>query len=378
MPERPSDSVAGADVVPSDARSAEARPNGDVVVRSAGEPVLAVRDLTIEVRTGGAWRPVVEDLSLDIGRNEILGLVGESGSGKTVTALAVLGLLPEGRVRVARGQALFGGRDLLALSGRRLNAVRGAEIAMVFQDPLTSLNPQMRVGAQVAEPLRRHRGLSRSAAATEAIGWLERVGLPEPERLSRRYPFELSGGMRQRVAIATALACGPKLLLADEPTTALDVTVQSGILRLLGELQAEGDLSILFVSHDLAVIAELCDQVAVMYAGQIVELAPADDLFDRPRSPYAEGLLRAMPRLVKTPDSYWIEGRPPTATDLADLPGCRFAPRCEHATPACSEAVPPLVPVAGPTAETNGVTDDPERAVRCIRADELQLEGADG
>jgi oligopeptide/dipeptide ABC transporter ATP-binding protein len=379
MPERPSDSVAGADVVPSDARSAEARPNGDgVVVRSAGEPVLAVRDLTIEVRTGGTWRPVVEDLSLDIGRNEILGLVGESGSGKTVTALAVLGLLPEGRVRVARGQALFGGRDLLALSGRRLNAVRGAEIAMIFQDPLTSLNPQMRVGAQVAEPLRRHRGLSRSAAATEAIGWLERVGLPEPERLSRRYPFELSGGMRQRVAIATALACGPKLLLADEPTTALDVTVQSGILRLLGELQAEGDLSILFVSHDLAVIAELCDQVAVMYAGQIVELAPADDLFDRPRSPYAEGLLRAMPRLVKTPDSYWIEGRPPTATDLADLPGCRFAPRCEHATPACSEAVPPLVPVAGPTAETNGVTDDPERAVRCIRADELQLEGADG
>jgi len=339
----------------------------------AGRPVLEVRDLTVEVRVGGSWLPVVEDLSLDIHRNEILGLVGESGSGKSVTALAVMGLLPEGRVRVARGEALFDGRDLLALPARRLNAVRGAEIAMVFQDPLTSLNPLLRVGAQVAEPLRRHRGLSRRAAAAEATRWLERVGLPEPERLSGCYPFQLSGGMRQRVAIATALACGPKLLLADEPTTALDVTVQAGILRLLGELQAEGDLSILFVSHDLAVIAELCDRVAVMYAGQVVELAPADDLFERPRSPYAEGLLRAMPRLVKTPDSYWIEGRPPTAVDLAELTGCRFAPRCAHATPACAEAVPPLVPS---TAGGGGAGAD--RSVRCIRADELQLDGADG
>jgi len=333
------------------------------------EPLLEVRDLTVEVRAGGAWRPVVEDLSLDIHRHEILGLVGESGSGKSVTALAVMGLLPEGRVRVARGEARFAGRDLLALPARRLNAVRGAEIAMVFQDPLTSLNPLLRVGSQVAEPLRRHRGLSRRAAAAEATRWLERVGLPEPERLGRCYPFELSGGMRQRVAIATALACGPQLLLADEPTTALDVTVQSEILRLLGELQAEGDLSIVFVSHDLAVVAELCDRVAVMYAGQVVEQAPADDLFARPRSPYAEGLLRAMPRLVKTPDSYWIEGRPPTAVDLARLPGCRFAPRCDHAVPACAEAVPPLVAPA----DRDGV----DRAVRCIRADELRLEGVD-
>jgi oligopeptide/dipeptide ABC transporter ATP-binding protein len=329
--------------------------------------VLEIRDLTVEVRAGGTWVPVVEDLSLDVGRHEILGLVGESGSGKSLTALAVMGLLPRGQVRVAGGVALLDGRDLLALPARQLSAVRGAEVAMVFQDPLTSLNPLLRVGAQVAAPLRRHRGLSRRAAGEEAIRWLERVGLPDPERLSGSYPFQLSGGMRQRVAIAIALSCGPKLLLADEPTTALDVSVQAGILRLLGELQDEGDLSILFVSHDLAVVSELCDRVAVMYAGQVVEVAPTGEVFERPRSPYAAALLRAMPRLEKTPGSYWIDGRPPAAADLAGLAGCRFAPRCAHATPACAEP-PPLEPVGG-----RG-----DRAVRCVRAGELTLEGAGG
>jgi oligopeptide/dipeptide ABC transporter ATP-binding protein len=335
-------------------------------------PVLAIRDLTIEVRSGRGWLPVVEDLSLDVHRHEVLGLVGESGSGKSLTALAVMGLLPAGRVRVVRGSAELDGRDLLALPRRRLDDVRGAEVAMVFQDPLTSLNPRLRVGTQVAEPLVRHQGLSRRDAGAAAVDWLGRVGLRDPERVARSYPFELSGGMRQRVAIATALTCGPKLLLADEPTTALDVTVQSGILRLLRDLQAGSDLSVLLVAHDLAVVAELCDRVAVMYAGQLVEVAPAGPLFDRPRSPYTEALVRAQPRLVETGEIHWVEGRPPTPPELAAMPGCRFAPRCPHARAECRDQPPPLAPAPG----AEDVGGGGGRSVRCLRAGELALEGA--
>ncbi|WP_158891303.1 ABC transporter ATP-binding protein [Amycolatopsis anabasis] len=277
--------------------------------------------------------PVVDDVSFSVGRGEAHGLVGESGSGKTLTLRAVPGLLPHG-TRLDSGRIFLDGEEVTAMSRRRLRAVRGRRVGMVFQDPMTALNPVMTVGEQIAEAPMVHFGWSRRAAGRRAIELMREVGIPEPERRARAYPHEFSGGMRQRVGIAIALSCSPGLLLCDEPTTALDVTVQEQILELLRNLRATGEVAILFVTHDLAVIAELCERVSVMYAGQIVETGATAEVFRRPRHAYTLGLLRSAPdpraarcRLVALP------GLPP---DPADPPvGCRFHPRCGFSDDAC-------------------------------------------
>jgi peptide/nickel transport system ATP-binding protein len=249
------------------------------------EPLLAVSDLRVEFAGAGGWRPVVEDVGFTIGRGETLGLIGESGSGKTVSSLAVMGLIPRGNGRVAGGRVEFEGRDLLKLPGEAMRQVRGAQISMIFQEPMTSLNPAFTVGRQICDPLRAHGGVSRGAARRRALEMLDRVGIPDAKRRVDSYPHELSGGMRQRAMIAMALACEPKLLIADEPTTALDVTVQAQILDLMRSLKSELGTAILFVTHDFGVVADICDRVAVMYAGQVVEEASVGDMFARPRHP---------------------------------------------------------------------------------------------
>ncbi|HEY7691573.1 MAG TPA: ABC transporter ATP-binding protein [Gaiellaceae bacterium] len=269
--------------------------------------------------------------SLDAGRT--LGIVGESGCGKSVTALSIIGLIPRPPARIERGRVLFEGRDLTALSERELEDVRGRGIGMIFQDPMTSLNPTLTIGTQITETIRRHLDVGRDEARRRAVELLEEVRIPKPaERLSD-YPHRFSGGMRQRVMIAIALACSPKLLIADEPTTALDVTVQAQVLDLLDELRREHEMAMIVITHDMGVVAEVADQVAVMYAGQIVEQASVEELFDCPEHPYTEALLGALPQIesgaVRRARLSTIPGRPP---DLVDPPAaCRFAPRCPHA-----------------------------------------------
>ncbi|MFC5745836.1 ABC transporter ATP-binding protein [Actinomadura rugatobispora] len=304
-------------------------------------PLMEVRDLRLRYRTGRGMVHAVDGVSLTVERGETLGLVGESGCGKTAFARAVTGLVP-GNDAQRSGSVLFAGEDLLALDDEAMRSVLGTRIAMVFQSPLTSLNPVMRIGAQLTEGLRLHRSLSRAAARAAAADLLRSVHIADPEAMLRRYPHQLSGGMRQRVIIAIALACGPELLLADEPTTALDVTVQAQILDLLAELRRERGMATVLVSHDLGVVATRTDRIAVMYAGKIVEYGPTRALFRRPRMPYTEALLGAIPRLdaedrgpLRT-----IPGSPPSLLDPG--PGCRFAPRCAHAGPRCLAEEPPL------------------------------------
>jgi peptide/nickel transport system ATP-binding protein len=285
---------------------------------------------------------VLRDVSFTLERGRMLGIVGESGSGKTMTALALMGLLPE----AARpsGRIRFDGRDLLACSEDELCRIRGDRIAMIFQEPMTALNPVQTVGDQVAEPLILHRGLSRRAARAEALRLLERVRIPEARRRLDAYPHQLSGGQRQRVMIAMALACGPDLLVADEPTTALDVTVQARILDLVVEIVEETGMALILVSHDLGVVAETVDDVVVMYGGTVVERAPVGDLFARRAHPYTQGLFAARPSLGARPDR--LPAIPGTVPGAAELPpGCRFAGRCPLTLPACSTTPPPLVPV---------------------------------
>jgi oligopeptide/dipeptide ABC transporter ATP-binding protein len=299
-------------------------------------PLLEVEDLTIEVRgADGTALPIVRGVSFTVADGEVLGIVGESGSGKTMTLLALLGLLPP-RVRV-RGAVRFRGRDLLTLSEPELRKLRGAEIAVVFQDPMSSLNPVQRVGDQVAEQLRAHRGLDRGAAAKRAIELLERVGIPHAASRARSYPHELSGGMRQRVMIAAALSCEPALLLADEPTTALDVTIQAEILALLRELADQLGAAVVLISHDLGVISEMASQIAVMYAGDIVEQGASAAVFANPQHPYTWGLLGSIPLLEGWPPKplHAIPGQPPTVA--ARPSGCPFRIRCAHAFAACTE-----------------------------------------
>jgi oligopeptide/dipeptide ABC transporter ATP-binding protein len=289
----------------------------------------------------------VDGVSLSLERGRTLGVVGESGSGKTVLSRSIMNLLPRRGVRHS-GRVLFEGRDLSTLSRKEWTDVWGVEMAMVFQDPMTSLNPVMRVGRQITESLRFHLGMGRAEADAAALELLRSVNIPEAKRRAREYPHQLSGGMRQRVTIAIALACSPKLLLADEPTTALDVTVQAQILNLLRDAQEERDMGMILVTHDLGVVAGRADEIAVMYAGQIVERAPADVLFRQMRMPYTEALLQSIPRLEH--DSHTrlqvIPGRPP---DLIHPPaGCRFSPRCAYAQDRCVEEAPPLVPGDGP------------------------------
>jgi oligopeptide/dipeptide ABC transporter ATP-binding protein len=313
--------------------------------------LLEVRDLSVSFQTPRGPVPVLDGVSLSVGEGEIVGLVGESGSGKSVTALTILGLLGE-QGRVDGGEVRLDGRDLLPLSEREWLRVRGRQIAMVFQEPMTSLNPLLPVGFQVAEVLEAHLGLGRREALARAAELLRDVGIPDPGRRAQDYPHQLSGGMRQRVMIAMAMACRPRLLIGDEPTTALDVTIQAQILALLRDLGRAAGTAVLLISHDLGVVAAMASRVVVMYAGQVVEEAPARELFSEPRHPYTRLLLAMVPGVrEKRPRLSAIAGSIPAP---AAMPvGCRFHPRCPDAIPLCREAAPTL--------DAHG----PDRKVRC-------------
>jgi oligopeptide/dipeptide ABC transporter ATP-binding protein len=302
-------------------------------------PLLAIRDLDVWFDTEHGRVHAVRGVSLDVAASRTLGLVGESGCGKSVTCHAVLRLTPANGL--VSGQIAFDGRDLAQFGDAAMNAVRGHEIAMIFQEPLSALNPVHPVGAQIVESLRLHRAMDTRAARAEAMRLLERVGIPEAARRMGEYPHQLSGGLNQRVMIAMALACRPRLLLADEPTTALDVTIQAQILDLLQALQRELGMAMVLVTHDLGVVAEVADEVAVMYAGSVVEQGSALDVFARPLHPYTAGLLHAIPRIDATVEALApIEGTVPSAIDIP--PGCAFAPRCPRAQARCTLQRPAL------------------------------------
>jgi peptide/nickel transport system ATP-binding protein len=310
----------------------------------ASAPALDIRNLRTEFRVGGGWYPAVRDLSLSLAPNETLAIVGESGSGKSVTALSILRLLPKAGARIGAGEVLFDGRDLAELSEREMSEVRGNAIAMIFQEPMTSLNPTMIVGEQIAEAIVIHRGGAWREAMAEALRLLKEVKIPSAESRIHDYPHQFSGGMRQRVMIAMALACRPRILLADEPTTALDVTIQAQVLLQLNELKQAYGMSVLFITHNLGVVAQIADRVAVMYAGEVVELAEVEALFARPMHPYTEALLRAMPRADRSSDSLEpIPGSAPAVTAMP--PGCAFAPRCPLKQPSCVEQRPQLAAI---------------------------------
>jgi peptide/nickel transport system ATP-binding protein len=293
----------------------------------------------------------VDGVSLSVDPGETLAVVGESGCGKSVTSLSILRLIASPPGRIVAGRVMFQGRDLLALTEEEMRAVRGNEISMIFQEPMTSLNPALTVGRQIAESLVLHRGLSQREAMTKAVEMLRKVRMSEPERRLRQYPHELSGGMRQRVMIAMALSCGPRLLIADEPTTALDVTIQAQILELMRELARETGAAVILITHDLGVVAEMAQRVVVMYAGRKVEEAPVDELFALPRHPYTRGLLGSMPHLgnsVRGEDRKRLVEIPGMVPSLKEeQPGCLFAPRCPNAIARCSAETPPLA-VHGP------------------------------
>jgi len=305
-------------------------------------PLLDVASLRTEFRSRRGPVVAVNDVSFQVDAGEIVGVVGESGSGKSTIALSLLRLIPDPPGRITGGSVRFKGRDLLALDEGQMRRVRGDEIAMIFQDPMTSLNPMIRIRRQMTEGLRLHLGLSKDAALARAIEMLRLVGIPAAEERIHQYPHQLSGGMRQRVVIAIALSCNPELVLADEPTTALDVTIQAQILELMRQVMRERNAAVLLITHDLGVVAGMCDRVLVMYAGRIVEQAPRRTIFYNPRHPYTIGLLKSVPRLegARAARLPQIEGSPP---DLSRPPsGCPFHPRCPFATAVCREVVPPL------------------------------------
>ncbi len=306
--------------------------------------VLAVENLTVSFRTDAGWMNAIEDVSFAIGERETLGIVGESGSGKSVTALSILGLHAAATTRIPKGAIRYGGQDLLRLPERAMRRIRGGEIAMIFQDPMSSLNPVLTVADQISETLMLHQGLTRAAARQKAIGLLDLVRIADAAHRVDAYPHQLSGGMRQRVMIAIAIACRPRLLIADEPTTALDVTVQAQILDLLRDLQGELGMSVVLISHDLGVIAEFARRVLVMYAGRVVEAASARTLFRAPMHPYTSGLLAAIPPL-----DHDVRRLPTIPGSIPDpsrrIAGCRFSPRCAEMEPACRMVAPDLVTV---------------------------------
>jgi peptide/nickel transport system ATP-binding protein len=328
------------------------------------EPLLSVQNLVTTFRTDAGVLRAVDDVSFDLPERGTIGIVGESGCGKSVTSLSILRLLPEPQARIAEGRVLYRGRDLVTLPEKEMRALRGAKISMIFQEPMTSLNPVYTVGTQIAEAVRLHRDVSRKQARERAIELLRLVGIPDPQSRVDAYPHELSGGMRQRIMIAMALSCDPEILIADEPTTALDVTIQAQILALLRRLKDELGMSVILITHDLGVVAEFVDHVVVMYAGRVVESSPVDELFASPRHPYTRGLLRSIPRIgssVVEPGARrarlpTIEGVVPS---LLDLPaGCRFRSRCDLARDACKEE--PALRAIGPL-----------RTSRCHFAEEL-------
>lgn len=316
-------------------------------------PVLEVRDLVVTFGEAKILRGV--NLQLEAGHT--LGVVGESGCGKSMTGAAIMGMIPPPG-RVAGGQILFQGRDLVSLSGREMRGIRGKEIALVMQDPFTSLNPMMRVGAQIAEALRIHQGLDRRTAWTRSVELLRQVGVPSPDASARKYPHQMSGGQRQRVVIAIAFACRPKVLIADEPTTALDVTLQAQILRLIREMKQNEGAAVMLISHDLGVIGSLSSQVAVFYAGRVVEYGPTEAVLQRPRHPYTRALLSAVPDRRRE-RLHVIPGQPPDLTK--PIAGCAFAPRCDFRLTRCEED-PPMIEV------------EPGHFAACFRAHEVLLQ----
>ena len=309
-------------------------------------PILEVKDLKTYFRTPLGIVRAVDGVSFSLSRGETLGIVGESGSGKSVTSLSIMQLLAKPAGYIAGGEILLEGRDLLKLGEREMRRIRTREIAMIFQDPMTSLNPVVPVGRQIAETLRLHLGMSRAQARTRVAELLGIVGIPEPHRRLDDYPHQFSGGMRQRVMIAMALTCDPKVLIADEPTTALDVTIQAQILELIARLQEELHMAVIIITHDLGVVAGMADRINVMYGGKIVESGPTEQIFEDPRMPYTIGLLRSVPRIDEELDQRLIaiRGTPP---DLGkEVHGCHFAPRCDYVQPVCFSKRPPLRPVA--------------------------------
>lgn len=324
-------------------------------------PVLSVNEMKVELSTSQGWVPIIEDLSFTVSGGETIGLVGESGAGKSVTVMSLMRLLPIEATRIS-GQAMFGGINLTTASLSLLNKVRGKRIGMIFQDPGSSLNPGFTVGEQIAEVVRRHEGLSRSAAWKRAIEALDRVAIPSPAARVNAYPHELSGGMAQRVMIAMAIVCRPELLIADEPTTALDVTTQWRVLDLLREIQAENQMGIILVTHDLGMVSEFCDRAVVMYAGEAVEYGTSRSLLRQPRHPYTSALIEAMPFTALQRDRVL---RPIAGTVPGPLErhGCRFHERCSYMIPACATS-------------RVAMTSEEDRTVRCLRSNEiLQYDG---
>jgi len=335
--------------------------NGEQADLSAAGALLDVRDLSVDLQTREGDVRLVDSVSFAVQPGEVLGVAGESGSGKTLTALSMLRLLPPGRMRVS-GEIRFEGRDVLTLRREQLRQLRGRKMAMVFQEPMVSLHPSWTVGEQIAETVRTHLDVSRQQARERAVEVLDLVHIPDAQRRARQYPHEMSGGMLQRVMIAMALSCRPALLIADEPTTALDVTVQAQLIDLLQELHDELGMAMIVVSHDLSLLATFCERLMVMYGGQVIEDGSVREVFRSPRHPYSEALLSAtIEPEERGSDLATIPGSPP---DPRELPrGCRFSPRCGYAVDACVQDVPDL--------EVLG----PERRVRCIRSENLELTG---
>lgn len=322
------------------------------------QPLLHIEDLHVHFNTSDGVVQAINGASLTLNPGEIVGLVGESGSGKSVTAMSILGLVPKPPAVYPKGRILWKGIDLLTTPDRELREIRGGEISMIFQDPMTSLNPVYTIGHQIAEMVRVHERISAKAAKLRSIEMLDLVGMPNPQQRVDDYPHQFSGGMRQRAMIAMALSCNPELLIADEPTTALDVTIQAQILEILEKSARELNVAVLLITHDLGVVAGICDRVAVMYGGRIVEEAPVDDLFERPLMPYTWGLMKSIPQMDKTSTKrlYTIPGSPPVMSRPPK--GCAFAARCEFAIDKCQTEVPELeIYAAG-------------RLVRCHRANE--------
>jgi len=316
-------------------------------------PVLEVDDLTVEFRVRGLWWPAVRGLHFAIARNETLALVGESGCGKSITALSIMGLVPRPQGRIAAGRIRVEGRDLVGLHESSLEKLRGDRMAMIFQEPMTSLNPVLTVGYQVAEALRVHQALDAASARAATLRLFDEVKIPSAARRFDDHPHQFSGGMRQRVMIAMAIACRPALLLADEPTTALDVTIQAQVLGLLADLKAAYGMAMLFITHNLGVVAAIADRVAVMYGGEIVEIAPVAEIFARPVHPYTEALFRAIPRIDRAEQN--LDSIPGQVPSIDRMPaGCRFAPRCPIRRTGCETLAPDLTEIG------------PGHAVRCL------------
>jgi oligopeptide/dipeptide ABC transporter ATP-binding protein len=308
--------------------------------------LLEIRDLTVQFRLDSGWVTAIDGVSCDIHQGDCVGIVGESGSGKSVTALSILGLHDRATTRMPSGSILYRGEDLLRAKASTLRAIRGSEIAMIFQDPMSSLNPVLTIADQISETLRQHQGLTGVAARRRVVELLGLVRIPDAARRADDYPHRLSGGMRQRVMIAIAIACRPRLLIADEPTTALDVTIQAQILELLRDLRRELSMSVMLISHDLGVIAEFAQRVVVMYAGRVVEQAPVAQLFRQPVHPYTMGLIAAVPSLdSNAPRLTTIAGRIPEPQE--DIPGCRFSPRCSLVQDSCRLEPPLMQAVSG-------------------------------